>query len=264
MKRREFANGPGNVNSAQTHSELLLEEYFQTLKVQFQHEPDVPNKNMRPDYLVEHSSGSVWFEVKEFDDPRPKPTAAFDPLRAIVAKIKEARKKFREFKDCCCALVLHSKSIYRPAHVEVVLAAMLGANSSYAPLYIDRIEDEPDRFRFFSAVIILQIWHVNELWVDVRNELLARQEKGKRIMPGDDIQLLTERQYEPIRITYPNTTRCVVLENPHAHIHFPLDLCNGPFDQRWGHNGDDYTLLRIGSELEGLRQRPKKVPYLYL
>jgi hypothetical protein len=266
------------MTTTKTHSELLLEEYFVRLKIQFQYEPEVPGKKKRPDFLIKHGNAEVWLEVKEFEAPAPMPTSPFDPLPPIIEKIDQARKKFKEFKSCACGLVLHScTSVYRNTCLDVVLAAMLGGNSVCEPLSIDYIEDAPYRFRFFGnsalshdrnttigAVVILQHWQVNELWVDVRNELLNRQAKGEKILPGADLQLLAERQDEPIQVTYPNTTRCVVLENPHAHIAFPRDLFNGPFDQRWGINGDDYTLLWMGSELHKLRQRSKPVPFMYL
>lgn len=265
-------------NPALTHSELLLEDYFRKLEVQFEREPEVPERRMRPDYLVDPRGSRVWIEVKELEAPRQRPTIAFDPLPAITEKIDQGRKKFKEFKGSCCGLVLHScKSIYRPAPIEYVLAAMLGANSSCDPLSIEHIPDEPYRFHFsgasalridcntrISAVIILQHWHVVELWVDVRNELRERQANGEKILPLSDQKLLAERQNEPIQITHPDTTRCVVLENPYAAVAFPRDLFNGPFDQRWGNNGRDYTLIWIGSELGKLRERPNPVPYVYL
>jgi hypothetical protein len=154
---------------------------------------------------------------------------------------------------------------------------MLGEYFQCTPASLDRIEDVPNRFHFsgsstlsldrnttISAVIILQHWHVNELWVSVQNELLERQARGEKLFPGASCQLLAERQDESIQITHAGTIRCVVLENPYARMRFPHDLCNGSFDQRWGRVGDDYTLLRIGSGLEELRQRPNPVPFVYL
>jgi len=66
-----------------THSELLLEEYFVGLKIQFLHEPEVPGTKRRPDYLIEHGNAKLWLEVKEFEAPAQKPTSSFDPLPAI-------------------------------------------------------------------------------------------------------------------------------------------------------------------------------------
>ncbi len=266
------------MRTPKTHSEHTLVEYLVSLKIQFQYEPKVPGKKRRPDFLVEHGNANVWLEVKEFEEPAQKPINSFDPLPAIRRKIFHAGNQLEEFNQYSCGLVLHSsRSVYRPTPLEHVLAVMFGENSTYSPLSIYRIEDAPYQFRFsgksalspdlnttISALIVLQHWWINELWVDVTNELLDRQAKGEKILQGADSQLLAQRQDEPMRITFPNTTRCVVLENPYAPIPFPRDLCTGPFDQRWGISGSDYTLLWMGSELENLRRRPKPVPFVYL
>jgi len=260
-----------------THSEELLREYLLSRDIVFQYEQPVPGKSQRPDFQVEHGGATIWLEVKESKAPVQRPTTAFDPLLSIVEKIDQGRKKFKEFKSCCCGLVIHScESIFRSAHIDHVVAAAFGQNTFY-PLRADRVEDTPRRFRFsgssklnrdsnttISSIILLQHWEVKELWVDVRNELLDRQSRGERIMPGADMQLLAERQDEPVRITHPNTTRCVVLKNPFAQVPFPNNVFDGPFDQRWGLSGDVYTLQWMGSGLEKLRQRPKLVPYDYL
>jgi hypothetical protein len=264
--------------SRKTHSELLLEEYVRGLGVDYQYEPDEQGKARHPDYLLENARGKVWLEVKEIDAPARRPTTYFSPLPPIAEKIGQARRKFREYKSDCCALVLHScKNIYRSIQVDVVLCAMFGENFECTPFSFDRIDDVPKRFRFsgsstlshdrnttISAVIILQHWHLNELWVSVQRELLDRQARGEKILPGADFQLMVDRQDESIKITHPDTIRCVVLENPHARIPCPENLFRGPFDQRWGNIGSDYTLLWIGSGLEALRLRPQPVPFTYL
>jgi hypothetical protein len=265
---------------SKTHSELLLEQYLSGRAISFEREPNVRGKSKRPDYLIDGGSARVWLEVKEFDAPerRPKQGEGFSPCPAIARKIERAREKFKEFREDCCALVLHScKSIYRSAETDAVLSTMFGEYFQRTPLLLDCIEDVPSRFRFFgtaklsknsnttlSAIIILQHYSVNELWVSVMNELLDRQANGEKLPPGASLQLLADHQNDPIEITHPHTVRCVVLENPYARFGLPTHLFAGPFDQCWGRDRDDYTMLWTGAELVKLRNRSKPVPFIYL
>lgn len=264
---------------SKTHSELLFEQYLSGLAVSFEHEPNVPGKPKRPDYLIDGGSTRVWLEVKEFDatERRPKQGEGFSPCPAIARKIGRAREKFKEFREDCCALVLHScKSIYRSTETDAVLSTMFGEYFQRTPLWLDSIEDVPSRFRFYgtaklnkssnttlSAIIVLQHYGVNELWVSV-NELLDREANGEKLPPGASFQLLADHQSDAVEITHPDTVRCVVLENPHARFVLPTQLFAGPFDQRWGRDGDDYTMLWTGAELVKLRTRSKPVPFIYL
>lgn len=261
-----------------THSEALFEAYLETQGVSWDHEPDLPGKAKRPDYRVQHGSRSLWFEVKEFDDPAVRPTGGFSPVRAIREKIEQARKQFKEYKNDCCALVLHNcESIYRSTHLEAVLSAAFGKYFRQEARLDSRLADEPFRFSFYgssklsagqntsiSAIIILQHYQVDERWVSIWNELHDRQACGEKLPPGASLEAAARMQDRPQVITHANSVRVVVLENPYARIRFPNDLFNGPLDQRWGNREDCYTLLWVGPELQKLRERPEPVPFLLL
>jgi hypothetical protein len=55
------------------------------------------------------------FEVKEFDEPAVKPSGGFSACPAIQEKIRQAKKQFKPFKDCCTLVLWNSETIYRRA-----------------------------------------------------------------------------------------------------------------------------------------------------
>jgi len=261
-----------------THSEELFERYLTDSGAEFAREPEVPGKAQRPDYLVTGAAGACWFEIKEFLSPKVKPRGGFSTVPAIVEMVGRARKKFKEYRDDPCVLVLHScKSLYRTLSVHAVASAMFGEKFRTRPDRTGPIIDLPERFQFFgtaslnrttnttiSAIVLLQHYQVNELWVGIYDELIARQQRGVEITARTQFEILAERSDKEIQYSHPDTVRAVVLRNPHARRPLPNDLCMGPFDQHWDRVGSEYTLTWIGSTLTALRRRPTPVPFLYL
>lgn len=254
-----------------THSEVLFKTYLEARGIGPDYEPDVPGKTKRPDFRVQYGGQSVWFEVKEFDDPAVRPTSGFSPVPAIREKIDQARKKYKEYKADCCGLVLHNcKSIYRSTELEAVLSAAFGESFG-----LEAPPDEPFRFRFYgssklseghntsiSAIIILQHYEVDERGIGIWNDLQDQQSRGEKLPPNASIEAAARMQDQPGVITHANSVRAIVLENPYARIRLPDGLFNGPLDKRWGKREDCcYTLLWIGPELQKLRERPRPVPF---
>jgi hypothetical protein len=48
--------------------------------------------------------------------------------------------------------------------------------------------------------------------------------------------------------------RTIVYENPHANKELPRDIFVGPFDERWGQEGDVIRQVFIGQELQKLKE----------
>jgi hypothetical protein len=194
-----------------THSEALFEAYLDARGTSWEHEPAVPDKAKRPDYRLQHGGRSLWFEVKEFDDPAVRPMGGFSPVPAIREKIEQARKQFKEYKNDCCGLVLHNcKSIYRSTQLEAVLSAAFGEYFRQEPRLDSRLADEPFRFWFYgssklsagqntsiSAITILQHYQVDEQWVSIWNELQDRQARGEKLPLGASLEAAARIQDRP-------------------------------------------------------------------
>ena len=73
------------------------------------HEPQIPGKSKKPDYLLNHNVQKCFFEVKELrkkpDEPTEGIAAWIDPYSGLRTEIDEAREKFKEFKEYSCSLV---------------------------------------------------------------------------------------------------------------------------------------------------------------
>jgi hypothetical protein len=92
-----------------TQGENLFERYLAAQHLPFEFEKEHAGKSKRPDYTIEWNGQTVVFDVKDFDPPKEFPTgAAFDPYIRIREKIEQGRDKFKEYKECCCGLVLHN------------------------------------------------------------------------------------------------------------------------------------------------------------
>jgi hypothetical protein len=266
--------------SEKNHSESLFESYLRNLQINFVYESEVQGRRKRPDYRVEKSGKVCWFEVKELFEPEVKPTGWYDPTDPLEEKIDQARKKFKEYKDSCCTLVLHScKSIYRPLMIPGIISAAFGEYLSVEPSQGQTLVDEPLRFKYrgkaklrtdvnttVSAIILLQHYQLESRWVDAFYRIRERIDLGESIGPFAYAEEFESMNGSEGEIEFGNSVRTVVLENPHARIRFPSQILGGPLDQRWGmvRSSGWYSPISMGSELIKLRAREKPVPYLFL
>lgn len=263
-----------------THSESLLQEYLDVQKVRWEREPILPGKVKRPDYRIASDGLLCWLEVKEFNDPDVKPTSGFSPCPPIADRINKACKQFHEYKDDCCALVLHNcRSIYRSTQVSAVLSAAFGEFIVMEQTVSELAHQDPPRFTFrgrsrlncslnttVSAIVILEHYELQERLVDGWQELLNRHARGDELGPFSLAEVLQERNDYPGMVAYPGTVRLRVLRNPFARRPLPIETFRGPFDQHWGLDPDSgwFSLLWLGNELIKLRRRESPVPFWLL
>lgn len=265
--------------SGRTHAELLFEDYLRRLTVDFAYEPNVPGCRKRPDYRVVIKGRCHWFEVKELWDPESIPTSGYDPTPPFEEKIDKARKKFAEFKDDCCILVLHGcKSIYRLPMIPEVVSAAFGERIGLEPKGGQTLADEPLRFKFggkaklrpgvnttISAIIILQHYRLEWRFVEAFYRTRRKMETGETVGPlayAEEFQSMDDSEK---KIDFADSVRAVILENPHARIPLVRGQLLGPLDQLWGMDASGwYTMIDMGSELDRLRRMERPVPFLAL
>lgn len=258
-----------------TQSEEVFQQYLKRQSLHWTRFEDVDGKH--PDYKVEHQGNTCLFEVKEFNDPRKKPSGGFSPCPAIKEKINQAKRQFKRYRDHCCVLVLwNSNSIYRSALPDAVASAAFGKFTLMDHLTMANLRAEPPTYEFsgpaeltpcmnttISALAILCPYQLNHLWLDVWRGLDAKRKRGENIMPNDQFELLQQlASVGPTKVSYDGTIRVIALENPYARIPLPTELFSGPFDQRWCMNQGSLQVAFIGSELERLRH--DGVPFIHL
>lgn len=261
--------------SRRTESEEVFEEYLTSQNLAWKRILEPADKH--PDYKVQQGDNLCVFEVKEFDDPAIKPAGPFSACPAIREKIRQARKQLKPFKHYCCSVVLwNSKSIYRSVWLDAVGSAAFGEYVRLDPETSQSLGAEPPRYQFsgsaeltskhnttISAIVILNPYRLNHLWLETWRELDAKRQQGDEIKPSDQFEILQRLSVDhPVTYSYEGTIRTTVLENPYAKIAFPPDLFAGPFDQRWRMQSGWFTLTFMGTKLADLKR--DGVPFIYL
>jgi len=213
------------MKSQGTKGEELFERYLHSQELHWEYE-SLPGQK-RPDYVIQHHTGRCIFEVKDFDDPKPRPTDGYDPSPPIQRKMRRAREQFEEYKDHCCSVVLYSGSIYRAIYPSAVLCAAFGPGSRQSYESGGKLDPTPPRFRFpapgelppdlqslanpvlsaasnrsISSIIVLLNYALSELHLEVWRRLYLRQQAGEVLSPGESLRLLSE-----LGETVPNTWR---------------------------------------------------------
>ena len=114
-------------DSKRSAGEALFEQYLNNQGLtDWEFEKKHPGKQKRPDYTV-YIDREYLFDVKEF---QPQVLQAdfvwYDPYKDIRSKIEEGRRKFQEYKDWSCGLVLYNNGSALLKDARVMFGAMLG------------------------------------------------------------------------------------------------------------------------------------------
>ena len=253
-------------DARRNESELLFEEYLKAHNyADWTHEVPVEGKRRMPDYRLEHGGYSKFFEVKEFDAPLPLPgVGTYDPYGPIREKINQAARQFKEYKEFSCSVVLaNPKSAFvRLADPWAILGAMLGNLGFTVPVGPNAKKGGPPKNVFLaggkmidekrrkpqnttvSSIIVLGTY---PLWQSqVRMAIKSREREMGRTTRMDEALAFYEAIPESPDL---RRVRVYVYENPYARIPFSRDLFNGPFDQRWGTEGQFMKRVYVGPEL---------------
>jgi len=237
---------------SRNESEQVFEQYLDLNGYQgkWSYEPSLPGKTKRPDYLLDLSDKKHLFEVKELRAKSNQRTDAAhtNPYAGLRSEISEGRKKFKEFKDCSCSLVVYRmgdrNTILEP---QFVLAAMLGnlgigadLGSAGQPVKASmrnefltggKMIDQKHKRRqntTINAVVVLEKLLDNRNVQRAMNEQMRRQ--GRAFTEPEKVGVRLKLHEEHSVETVP---RVITVENPFARIPLPEDLFRGPFDERW-------------------------------
>lgn len=98
-----------------TDGEYLFEQYLTSVGLSFEFEKKFEDKSKVVDYRVEWKGKSHFFDVKDFESPPLADigdSAAFQPYKPIRERIARCRKKFKEYKEFCCAPVFFNNGAF--------------------------------------------------------------------------------------------------------------------------------------------------------
>lgn len=205
-----------------TTSEQLFEQYLNGLGLtDWTFEKEYPGKSRRPDYTVTIEREYL-FELKEFEVTEQQSSViCYNPYDDIRRKIEEGRRKFKEFKEWPCGLVLYGdRDLTIP---QVMFGAMLGDAGVTLPF--DPETASADRASVQPAFLDGGKM-VNSNTPRPQNTTISA------VITLRHIQSRLERQLG-----------VVVWENPFARIPLPKNILCGPYDERW--SVDDGHLYRV-------------------
>lgn len=253
----------GGTTAPQTPGEVAFEAYLRSQGItDFIHEKEFPGKSKHPDYSVTLVGREHLFEVKDIDTASPGPgfVGFWDPYGPIREKIDQARKKFKEFKDYPCSLVIHlthgfaliddPKVMYGAMHGDPAIEFLVDKEKG-------RLVPDSQREVFTKNGRMTQP-HWKDPQNTTVNAIIAL--RGIRIGEkrfvhtyltqfGEDwpAHIDDEVDYDKNEIG----RGVVVFENIDAR--FPLDrqLFQGRFDERWGPDDDAVTRIFAGPGVLG-------------
>lgn len=245
-----------------TEGEQRFEAYLKAMCYPFEFEKPYPGKCKRPDYSVTLGSATYLFDVKDADPKVPPGVfCQLYPHTEIIERIKAGQKKFKEFKEFSCCVVMQnngnvSMMIEEPA---AVLGAMYGPIAFRVPVYVGDgppkqpappvrpeftrgARFQPNRNTRTSALISLRK-------IAVGNRRLRRIRQDNPGMTFDDAHNLADERFgadyfEELQ------QGVIVWENVYARVQLPRDIFNGPYDERYGLDGNDMTRVFCGSAFE--------------
>ena len=246
-----------------TESEKLFDTYLESngyLRREF--EPSIPGGSQRPDFVVHWNSHKLLFEVKERQGNES--VASGSPYERIRQEIHKARRKFTDFKEYCCSLVIYNAGDRHTSLLpQFVFAAMLGDGAFSIPVNLQDGTIERDEVASIflprggkmirsyrtghyenttiSSVIILKTTSVptEALSAAFDEELLKRREAVERALTAEEkaaawvyagASSIAGAGDSP---KFRRIPRVLICEHPCPRIALPEDVFKGDFDERY-------------------------------
>jgi hypothetical protein len=272
-------------SKAQTLSEALFEGYLLTHGIDFDYQPNLAETAKRPDYRIRMERRDVYFEVKQFDPPAGLPAVGqfavgqFDPYEGTREKINKAREQLRGLKDPCALVLFNAGRPLVGLDPWEIYAAMLGDVVWRIPLDREKGElvQEETRIEFgsrgkmirylkggggapekpmnttISAIVVLcQVRHGYRRLL-IQDKLEGKPPTLEAMLTSFEAAKGTRRDPELAAL------RVVVHENPYGTRPLPAAFGNGPFDERYGLDGNKrLRRLFVGDQLAKLEAEERE------
>jgi hypothetical protein len=250
-------------NRTRTIGEERFEEYLEGMGYPFEYEQEYPGKAKRPDYTVT-KDGVFLFDVKDFDPNMPAGFQQFNPYIHIRKRIEAGRKKFKEYKEFPCGVVLQNNgNVFASTETpSTVLGAMYGDVGFSIPIYVGggvAPESPPPIQQGFmggaqmlanknttiSALVTLRYVAVGRLRI---RKIWQEQPE----LSTEDVLAVAQERFGKDYDFNEKQQGVIVWENIHARIPLSRALFTGPFDSRFGLDGSDIANVFYGSQLAEL------------
>lgn len=240
-----------------TEGEKQFERYLEFIGYSYEFEKPHPNRNKRPDYTI-NAGQTILADVKDFDPFFPGPgIQQVDVHFRIREKIQAGYKKFKEFKDFPCCVVLHNEGNPHVPATEpgIVLGCMYGTVAFQIPVHLG---DGPaptnmpspsvaftgdaqmtkDKNTTISALVTVRDVAVGVL----RVRKIRAENKGIRFEDAFQIASETFENFDYGEVK----PGVIVWENAFARVPLSRSVFDGPYDERFGHHEDHIQRIFCG------------------
>jgi len=254
-----------------TASERMFEMYLSSNGYTgWTHEQPTLGKPTTPDYHLRFGHLDLYFDVKEFENDDPVHHAedgAYDPYRRLREKVNQAARQFKHYREFSCSLVLSDPNAARVDidAPEIVIGTMFG-NIGFSVPFGDSADPRASARRVFTTGGKMVDYKHGTAWNTTfssiislvpypvrRKRLLIARDKRKREAGRELMHEEWRATAKSVLTTDEDTVvRIVVYENPYARIPLPATLFRGPFDERWGADGDLIRRVFVGDLLAEL------------
>jgi hypothetical protein len=248
--------------TTKTAGEIVFEKYLNFQQIPFEFEKEHPGKSKKPDYTIEWEGHPIVFDVKDFDPPNSITMGfgAFDPYPPIREKVAAGRKKFKEYKEYCCGLVLFNAG--RPLifldSPDIMLGSMYGDSGFTFPVSLQTGVGDASKTKhaFLGRGKMIQ-----PHWKQPENTTISAIITVDIIRPFllEMYDLIAEdqtRDWETeLREKIPSfdkdleVPRVVVWYNAFARMPFPPNLFCGDYDTHFGVMEQEQGVTHEGSAL---------------
>jgi hypothetical protein len=244
-----------------------------------EHQPTVEGKTKRLDFRVYMSDTPLFFEVKEFKKEKEIEEGitggCIDLYEPIYRKIEDALEQIAQYGEYCCSLVLYARDAsFVSLDPQSVLGGFLGPLS--LKVFADPVSGETHevsfwdasqggysldaetltpRNKYLSAIIALEKFPIGTFLTDGKWEKMRDLEVtnlGRALNDEETCDLITKFLAEN-----PDhgkiIMRALVFEHPDADHQLPREIFTGPYDERFGREGDRMVRVFLGSELQKLK-----------
>jgi hypothetical protein len=229
----------------------------------YEFEKEYEGKKKRPDYTVTRAGGTFLFDAKDFDRMTPVlGFSQFDNAR-IRQRINDGRKKFKEFKEFPCCVVLRNTgnafvAVENPA---IALGAMYGDSGVKIPVYVgpgpSPTDCPPPQQAFLGGGKMIRNDYTQNTTISALVSLrhvavgMCRMRSIFKEHPhlsiSESVEVASERF--PHFDVEERHLGVIVWENAVARIPLSRDLFTGPYDRRWGVEGSNQMIVFEGEAL---------------
>jgi hypothetical protein len=262
--------------SARTVSEHAFEEYLSKRRITARYE-ELPEGLTRPvDYSFDFEGVTIRCDVKEWAPRQPLPgLGTLDPYARIRDKIGEGKRKFKQYKGrgepCLLALCHYGPQLIVLDHF-AILGAMRGNIGWAVPLDTKTGIGDTSRLDFLSGGRMFQhgrdgsVRSLNTTIsaiavvtsIRVRERRVAIQERQQRAA-GRQLTIDEFRELYVKDASPEEEIRLIVYDNLDAAVSLPRGFPNGPYDERFGRDGEHLSRIFIGSDIASIEHAENSV-----